>query len=380
MSTPVAAPAQHLPPQIPTSPPRRRHRPARSAFVRSILHVTRRSHMYAGLLLVPWVLLYGVTAFLFNHPTVFSDQAIYSITKSSLTGTPMEKFPRLSELAAQVVAELNATQGDTYELIQPERAQFARGLLTANVTDANRGSFVAFFQHGGTGVLREAPTQADANSSSNKPAAAPAAKPESGQSESTAKAEPKEAPASAGSKAEGVAKNAGTAGGVPFATKDLKLKNSPLSLIAEGFPVVLERMGFPESTVTGIRATVPLSFRIQKGDERWQAEYNLNTGALTGKPLDATVMAADQISFRWFLLRMHRAHGYPGDEIDSRWLWAVLVDVMAFVMCFWGISGIVMWWQIKRSRWLGAACLGISLAVAVWLGIGMHEAISIAGR
>ena len=45
-------------------------RPRRSF---SWMRLVRRVHLYSGLFLVPLVLLYGVTAFLFNHPAAFSE-------------------------------------------------------------------------------------------------------------------------------------------------------------------------------------------------------------------------------------------------------------------------------------------------------------------
>jgi len=37
----------------------------------TVLRYLRRIHMYASLFMVPWIVLYGSTGFLFNHPTAF---------------------------------------------------------------------------------------------------------------------------------------------------------------------------------------------------------------------------------------------------------------------------------------------------------------------
>jgi hypothetical protein len=52
------------------------------------------------------------------------------------------------------------------------------------------------------------------------------------------------------------------------------------------------------------------------------------------------------------------------------------VDAMAFVMVFWGISGVFMWWQLKNTRVLGFFVLLLSAAAALALGFGMHEVLS----
>ena len=56
--------------------------PRRSLFQTGMVWL-RRVHLYFGLLLFPWALLYGVTAFLFNHPTAFSEQPTTTFGRAS---------------------------------------------------------------------------------------------------------------------------------------------------------------------------------------------------------------------------------------------------------------------------------------------------------
>ena len=77
------------------------------------------------------------------------------------------------------------------------------------------------------------------------------------------------------------------------------------------------------------------------------------------------------MSARSFLLRLHTAHGY-GVQSNSRWFWAIAVDMMFASMCFWGLSGVVMWWQIKKTRKIGFVFLVVSAIVATLLAFGMH--------
>src|SRR5947209_14606545 len=113
----------------PTPEPRRR------SFGRAALLVLRRAHLYGGLALLPWVVLYAVTAFLFNHPTAFSDQPYVSFGRSALAGTPMEAPPAPADVAAQVVAALQtrAEPGMTYALVRPELARYTREFAFASV-------------------------------------------------------------------------------------------------------------------------------------------------------------------------------------------------------------------------------------------------------
>lgn len=64
----------------------------------------RRLHMYLGLLLLPWVLLYGITALLFNHSTWATDRQEASLGPVLLRG-----LPDPGEVALQAEARLAGT-------------------------------------------------------------------------------------------------------------------------------------------------------------------------------------------------------------------------------------------------------------------------------
>ena len=48
------------------------------------LKFIRRVHMYFELFLLPWVFLYGVSAFLFNHPDAFPDREVRTLDRSEI--------------------------------------------------------------------------------------------------------------------------------------------------------------------------------------------------------------------------------------------------------------------------------------------------------
>jgi len=54
--------------------------------------------------------------------------------------------------------------------------------------------------------------------------------------------------------------------------------------------------------------------------------------------------------------------------------------VTAAVMVFWALSGVLMWWQIRATRWLGLAAIVASAVAAIWVGVGMHELFAAGGR
>jgi hypothetical protein len=94
----------------------------------------RPVHLYLGLFLFPWALLYGVTAFLFNHPTAFGDQLTATFGRDAFAGTPLEGTPDPQAIAEQVVAKLNETQRPTSTYTLAGAAKFTgKELVLAKV-------------------------------------------------------------------------------------------------------------------------------------------------------------------------------------------------------------------------------------------------------
>ena len=84
--------------------------PVRRPIRKRVMHLVRRVHLYFGLFLFPWAVLYGVTAFLFNHPAVFPDQPVATFSREDTVGTPLESLPSPNEQANAIVAALNEKQ------------------------------------------------------------------------------------------------------------------------------------------------------------------------------------------------------------------------------------------------------------------------------
>ncbi len=105
----------------------------------------------------------------------------------------------------------------------------------------------------------------------------------------------------------------------------------------------------------GAPAAPDLNFLMEGEGKVWRVGYNLQTGLLTGRPEDAP-RVGEPLSNRRFFLRLHTAHGYPS-QLNARWIWAVAVDVMFVCMVGWGITGLLMWWQMKNVRRIGVVLL-----------------------
>ncbi len=313
------------------------------------MHLLRRGHLYLGLLLFPWAILYGVTAFLFNHPTAVPDQPTVQFGREALVGTPMASLPQPRDLAEQVVAKLN----DKFKPAVPYtlgmgEVKYAREFTFATVKTDDRTVSVLMDMKGSGGTVRSAER----------------------------KAEPVTPPFVVGSGG-GSGGRTGRGGGGPRAEADRPRANG---LVADGEPMaariqasittVLERIGFPSGSVT-VTSIPDLVFPLKVDGTTWTATYNPLTGSVGGAPAEAHA----GMGWRQFVLRLHTAHGYPGDP-NARWWWAVVVDVMAAVMVFWGLSGLLMWWQIKATRWVGAVVLVLSAVAATAMGFAMYAAMA----
>lgn len=308
LSDPPLAPA--------TRPPRRRP---------NALLVVRRVHLYAGLLLVPWVLLYGVTAFLFNHPSVMNDLDRQVLSPADLAGTPLVGGLDANVVAASVVDALRADGLDVQR--GTDAARYTRSLrLEADPDGVGRQTLFVELD-GGSGTLYTRPAGDDEGASPLDRGRLDVA---------LGDADPREAWRQGG-RALMAART-----GVELSPDDVSIRSGPtvaFDVVADGRP--------------------------------YRAHYDVGRGRLEAEPLDE----AGAFDARDTLLRLHTAHVYPS-EGGVRWVWAVLVDVMAVAMVGWAVSGLVMWWQIKRTRRLGTWLVGASLVAAALIGAAMHAALA----
>ena len=289
------------------------------------MKLLRRAHLYAGLFMVPWVFLYGITALLFNHPDAFADAPSVTFTAAAARGTALGAIPAADALARQVVDSLNrkANAGGEgrpapYRLVEPGEAGFARD-LTATVRGDGKEYTVRLNLADGSGTVRPV----------ERKVARPA----------------------------------------PFASKGgIKLASPPFEPASRGFPELLGKMGYAATDVS-IRNVPDLSFLMEGPDhETWRVNYNAGTNQVSGRLDHAGGVGP---TLRRELLQLHLAHGYP-KQINARWVWAVGVDLMFVSMVGWGATGLAMWWQMKNVRKVGAIVLIASLVVSTLLAIGMH--------
>ncbi len=319
------------------------------------------------------MILYGATGFLFNHPTAFSDAPFVSFGASEIRDTPMESLPAPSAIAEQVVQALNerAKEGKPYALVEPEKVKYTRDFAFATVKVDDREVSVLFDVTNPGGTVRSRPAPVAAKVEEKAPFAIGSAK------GGATKGGGNRGGGGGGGRGERPAPKGGEKSDAPAAaapmTGPLALPDPMHERVKAAVPVVLERTGFQGGEVK-VSSVPDLSFLMSDGTKTWRVSYNAMEGTVSGASTDAAP-PADELSTRRFLTRLHLTHGFPGGQ-NAKWFWAVIVDAMAFVMVFWGVSGIFMWWQLKATRKLGFVVLLFSVGVATALGLGMHDVLS----
>jgi hypothetical protein len=311
----------------------------------------RRIHLFSGLFMLPWVLLYGFTAMLFNHPTYMTDwnTSIEHFTLPESQANLLPSADQLAQLAQLALA--SATEqldGQQIELSEPLNATFTRQ-VSGSVENDDRSVTVVLNMNDGSGYLRKRikkkVSKGETDSNDNQ---------ESASLDDGLKFKISSDPFQAfksGVKTLVAAEN--------LETDRLKIRSMPnieFDALIDGQPVRMR-----------------LSQERSRSGSSDDSDSNSQNDANPVYNSKLTIVGSSprEMSARRFLLRLHTAHGY-GIQKNSRWFWAIAVDLMFASMCFWGISGVVMWWQIKRTRRLGFILLAASAIVATWLAIGMH--------
>jgi hypothetical protein len=85
----------------------------------------------------------------------------------------------------------------------------------------------------------------------------------------------------------------------------------------------------------------------------YRITYETNTGTLR--------VERQRFGMAYFLEMLHRRRGYQQPFLGND-LWAFVVDAVILAMLTWAATGLWMWWELARTRRLGALCLGAGIA------------------
>src|SRR5882724_7769170 len=96
----------------PTTPLNRAASKKQSPVSINISKIMRRTHLYAGLFLAPWVAMYGFSGLIFNHGNWFASGGGGKPIEWTVDVTALPQWPEPDALAGKVVAALNAAEND----------------------------------------------------------------------------------------------------------------------------------------------------------------------------------------------------------------------------------------------------------------------------
>jgi hypothetical protein len=314
-----------------------------------VMKIIRRIHMFTGLFMLPWVLVYGISALSFNHGSWF-----YPANPKSATPHDIRQLPRsfwddatvksvasAHSLAENILADINqqaATGGqEQWRLVPDKKPRFSENLVSSGTKGKDRVEMrVNLNAHNGTLELFS-PKKISPSEPNGKDSAP--------------------------------------------ANQTRRFNSVTTPVLDDLWLAALESKINQTLNSTN---TAPASLRVIKVPEfiftaeaegrRWNIHCDLATGEVFARPanLEWNWLA----STTWFMARLHVSRGYPSDgSLTIRWWWALIVDAMAFIMLLWGVSGAAMWWQMKGQRKWGFATLALCGLTGWLIWSGMKHAM-----
>lgn len=333
--------------------PARPRSAGKKAWTRTMVWI-RRIHLYSGLFMFPWVLLYGFTGMFFNHPQAFNGAEVTSFSGAAVADGKLKQLASPRDLAREVVDAINQARRQAAEVDRDDASAEVRNTATPApgvvLTDIRAPEFNRFFQFDVEAEDRSVRVIVDPLSGDGEVHVSASSGEERGRRESH---------------------DAGPLADV----RRVELPSNSLAAVQQAVPAVLKELDLPTGEAATGRLTPSLLFSAEVDGEPCVISYNLGNGFLSA----ASEGQPAEMDAKSFLQRLHLSRGYS-PHWGVRTLWAISVDAMFASMVFWGLSGIVMWWQIKRTRLLGAGVILASLACATLLVVGMHDSLTVAGR
>lgn len=297
--------------------------PALRSFFRAgrVLRIVRRVHMYLGLLMCPWVLFFGLSGMLFNHPQIGRDGVGERLAAERLQRLTDIQPWDAAAIAERVVTRVNQ-QTPGYRLDEAHAPSFhGWPLLATQAKNGDKHVLILNLEQG-AGIHARHPARR------TEPAA-------------------------------------------PFASEievnaSMQLIEAQVSGLSKG--LALDVVG-PFKRHPKVAPEVRFRLRDPSG-VLWNASYDMGAERLTGRPSDAP----SPLFFVELLERLHKQHHFPingGPEL----FWALVADLTGFTLILWALSGIAMWWQMKATRFFGVLALSAALLIALGVLVPMAEDI-----
>lgn len=279
-----------------------------------VLKIVRRTHMYTGLILLPWVILFGLSGMLFNHAETFGPiEVVSEFSDQELADSHSFDLPSADQMANEVIEGLNAKQPNQFSLASSQ-------------------------------VIYEGAFSFEGASDSEKATAIIS-------------------PNGHGAKVRQVEESGIDQERPDFDGETIQVGSFDAASVEHAARSLFESAGISDvsSLEPSRRGGVEMRFQVDSAEDgkRWNVVYNLGTGGITARSADSPIGMSPYA----LLTRLHKTHHYP-DRVGARWFWTLIADATAITMVFWGISGLAMWWQMKPSRVIGLGGLAVAVVLA----------------
>src|SRR5882672_5792986 len=117
----------HIRIATPTTPLNRAASKKQSPISQFSMRIMRRTHLYAGLFLAPWVAMYGFSGLIFNHGNWFAPGGGDKPIEWTVDVTALPPWPEPDALARKVVAALNAAGKNKAGAVEYQLSASAEG-------------------------------------------------------------------------------------------------------------------------------------------------------------------------------------------------------------------------------------------------------------
>lgn len=285
---------------------------ARAARNAKILKVIRRTHLYAGLALVPWVLMYAVSGLIFNHPSLSGSPGVHRFVRDDLPPDVLADVPEPNAAADAALLAMRAAAPRAEIELDPSLPPKYGGFLQAQgeVDDQRVRLFLG--ERSGNGSLRMSPVEV----------------PEQPEAFAQLESMPVE--------------------GLEAAVFERMATAAAELWVSE--PEALELKSAPE-----------LTFIATIDGRPWRVTYD----AVNQKP-EFEELEEPEIRTSRILARLHMTHTYPAD-FGVAWMHAFVVDLTIICLIMWSITGVVMWWQLRRLRRIGWVVMLSGVVASIWM-------------
>ena len=273
----------------------------------------RRVHLYSGLVMVPYIFIFGLSGLIFNHPTMFSNRSLDTFQLDEGDGFKA-LFPNIEELAASLTDSIVSDNIISNPNI--EDIKYSNTMILRNVND-----------------IADYRMQVDIPTSKIQLITLP----------------------------DFVSEPA-----IKRGTYDFEFGINNEKLLQKMERILSDQDIQPgRSRVQGIPNLV---FDLKTESKDYRVTFDLISGNYR---IDDLHKRDFKVSY--MLTNLHESHGYPVAGFSVTWLWVFFADSLAVLMIVWAVSGLIMWYKMKKQFTLGVILLSLSVLVFFIIVISRYE-------